>query len=963
MEEEIQGYFSECQEKTALHRKCIGKMKALQAKDPKQFFFSFVDCVDCILPYHKRETAVENVVVLIKNFCSFSNETYPLDDVFVSLLLAHLLEVIDVDDKGVRFRATQLIGEVINSMPEEFEFSEELWQALEPKLIARASDKAPAVRQAAAVALSRLQDPTNMTEGSVLYIYLHMLENDPAREVRRTVLTFMSASIKTTVAKMLSRSRDVSEIVRKMLYNTLQQKVPMRALITQQRVDLLADGLHDRSDIVRRNCTVMLQSWLEQCDSNPVKLLQALASTQNQDIAALALLRLLQADRTLSCADIDLNNLTAEQALYVRVYCQFLKQEKRDDELEELLTDLSTHCQVLQQTANKKSPFITQQLLRIACLMDMSDEAGRQRLVGCLNNMLEEGEVDLDCMKITVQLMRALFTNETEFNTAIAGIISAIVAPLEEEESDEARAQRVAAEKALLPLVAQIQELEAKKAALVGLEQFEAAALVKHEIEAGNKRVHELEKLCGGGKFADSNAWLRAVVIAGELLANSHKTLRDPALHGLLEHVIVPAMRQCENDQEVMTHALRCMGLYCLLDLEAAQKHLQMFINALEIGEGSVQPAVMKVLFDFIMLFGPDLADDDTLNVLIVGLSQFLREAGDKELRDIAVEGFAKLFTSDRVNNPKVFALLVLLFFSPATEDDHYLRQCLSVFFVGFAAMSPEHRDIVETAFEPTLTKLLKAPANTPLGEVEVTAVVKYFIYLTDPAMLANGSVGESLHGRIGLTIAREIIAGGAGEMRALCRLLSYLNIAKDDQISIKALCALGDDITTAVDKARDSVAKKLAVAFVESVAALDATPEAPLEEELLGTVRKTTETVVAQRAAVNASTRKTPRKPKRKLGARTAVPFNVDGEDAEEDEEAAEAETTALVAASAATTAVAKATKAKKATTARTRKPKAAAVDKENAEDENAEDAEPTVVEKVKPAARASRAKRTAKA
>jgi hypothetical protein len=61
-------------------------------------------------------------------------------------------------------------------------------------------------------------------------------------------------------------------------------------------------------------------------------------------------------------------------------------------------------------------------------------------------------------------------------------------------------------------------------------------------------------------------------------------------------------------------------------------------------------------------------------------------------------------------------------------------------------------------------------------------------------------SEGESLHAGLALTLMREILSGGAGELRGLCRMLTYLNLPRADQAAIKMLRALTD---TAVEVPR----------------------------------------------------------------------------------------------------------------------------------------------------------------
>lgn len=55
------------------------------------------------------------------------------------------------------------------------------------------------------------------------------------------------------------------------------------------------------------------------------------------------------------------------------------------------------------------------------------------------------------------------------------------------------------------------------------------------------------------------------------------------------------------------------------------------------------------------------------------------------ELRTVAAEGVAKLMFSGRLLSAKLLSRLILLWYSPMTEEDARLRHCLGVFFPLFA--------------------------------------------------------------------------------------------------------------------------------------------------------------------------------------------------------------------------------------------------------------------------------------
>lgn len=66
---------------------------------------------------------------------------------------------------------------------------------------------------------------------------------------------------------------------------------------------------------------------------------------------------------------------------------------------------------------------------------------------------------------------------------------------------------------------------------------------------------------------------------------------------------------------------------------------------------------------------------------------------------------------------------------------------------------------------------------------------------LTELCVARGREGGESLHGKIAITLAREILSGGAGELRSLCRLFAVLNIPRDDQRTIKMLRFILEDV------------------------------------------------------------------------------------------------------------------------------------------------------------------------
>jgi hypothetical protein len=73
---------------------------------------------------------------------------------------------------------------------------------------------------------------------------------------------------------------------------------------------------------------------------------------------------------------------------------------------------------------------------------------------------------------------------------------------------------------------------------------------------------------------------------------------------------------------------------------------------------------VLQTLFDLALLYGPApfaSADGEGLDAVLLKLRSYLRDGAPAALQEIAAEGFAKLFTADRLADPKVRRLICCL--------------------------------------------------------------------------------------------------------------------------------------------------------------------------------------------------------------------------------------------------------------------------------------------------------------
>jgi condensin complex subunit 3 len=78
-----------------------------------------------------------------------------------------------------------------------------------------------------------------------------------------------------------------------------------------------------------------------------------------------------------------------------------------------------------------------------------------------------------------------------------------------------------------------------------------------------------------------------------------------------------------------------------------------------------------------------------------------------------------------------ILSRLVIFLFHPLTDENSRLRQVLHVFFPFFASRDIANQQQLEAAFLPTIKTIQKAPCTSPLAEIDITMIVKFFVDLT----------------------------------------------------------------------------------------------------------------------------------------------------------------------------------------------------------------------------------------
>uniref|UniRef100_A0AAQ5ZP64 Nuclear condensin complex subunit 3 C-terminal domain-containing protein n=1 Tax=Amphiprion ocellaris TaxID=80972 RepID=A0AAQ5ZP64_AMPOC len=827
--------------------KLVASLKSRYNKleDKTLFHEEFVHYLKYAMIVYKREPTVENVIEFVARFAtSFQSppkteeeeqqqqdeeeeEEVEDDHPFLSFIFNFLLESHKANSHAVRFRVCQLINKLLGSMAENAQIDDDLFDNIHQAMLIRVTDKFPNVRIQAALAMTRLQQPRD-TDCPTINAYMLILENDTNAEVRRAVLSCIAMSPQT-LPKVLKRTRDIKENVRKLAYQVLAEKVHIKAFTIAQRVGLLQQGLHDNSEAVRDIvCSRLLPAWLRQLDGNVIKMLHRLDVENCADTALETLKAVFKSTPTEELLQhrveldnrklIPVDSLTCESVLYWRALCEFIKSkgDDGDEMLEQVLPDPATYADYLcgylkavpmlseEQRADfnqlelvMTKEFISQQLIHLIGCLDTNEEGGRKRVLAVLQEMLALPQTPSSLVFLLTEKLLALIPDDHRRIQTVAEIISDVREPITGtsqpvDEKDIRRQQVQLAE-------VKVRILEAKQTLedCIAAQEFNRAAELKDSItDLENHRNQILQEIAESNQPADKEirtekndpeTLLRCLTMCAELLKQmSIKTrIGKQNVEVIIFLQILPSIANAHP--AVRNMAVVCLGTCTLHSKELAKTHMVLLLQIAQLDEVKIRISALRAIIDLLLLFGFQLLSE-TAATQAAPPSQSPDKQEDEaavvsDLRTEAAEGLAKLMYTGRMSSTKMLSRLVLLWYNPVTEDDTRLRHCLGIFFQLYARESRAHQEVVEESFLPTVWTLMNAPATSPLAEVDINNVVELIVELTRPSALIKPSE-VCVHDYLAVRMCGEMLKDPtAPEVRLYAKTLSNLELSRDDTV------------------------------------------------------------------------------------------------------------------------------------------------------------------------------------
>ncbi|KAL4791566.1 nuclear condensing complex subunit [Aspergillus venezuelensis] len=746
----------------------------------KEFNTEVGRCVLRILSIKKTEPVGDRILRFLGNFLTHASEkdaeifgSDEEDDQntherptahLTTSLVALIVPLLSAKDKIVRFRTTQIIAHVVNSLDT---VDDELYHTLRQGLLKRIRDKEPSVRVQAVMGLARLagneedDDENDDTNAALVEKLIDIMQNDTGAEVRRTLLLNLPL-VPSTLPYLLERARDLDAPTRRALYSRLLPTLgDFRHLSLSMREKLLRWGLRDRDESVRKATgKLFYDRWVEDCagtnddpervgqrsEPNLSALLELLervdiVNTGEESGIAHEAMRSFWEGRpdyreAVLFDEAFWEGMTAESAFLLRSFNEFCRVENEGkydslaDEKIPVVTALAMYLhkymtELLQRKKLAKDAtdvnddetveieFIVEQLLHIAMTLDYSDEVGRRKMFTLLREALAVPELPQESTKLTVETLRCVCgpnaAAENEFCSVVLEAIAEVHDTIITEDSFVSAKSEIS-DDASSRHRSETPMSEDEKP----FNKEEAKAKVLKEIVVNMKCLHIA--LC------------MLQNVEGNLQANVN-------LVTMLNNLVVPAVRS--HEAPIRERGLECLGLCCLLDKTLAEENMTLFIHCFSKGHEPLQVTAIHILCDMLTshpaLLAPVTQPDKEIvtppafqKPLLKVFARALKPSSPTTVQTAAATALSKLmltgvFTPSAANIPQaiqeynqnaietLLQSLVVSFFHPRTRENPALRQSLAYFFPVYCHSRPDNTQHMRKITVPVIRTILNS--------------------------------------------------------------------------------------------------------------------------------------------------------------------------------------------------------------------------------------------------------------
>ncbi|KAA8564450.1 hypothetical protein EYC84_011385 [Monilinia fructicola] len=856
---QVSSIFRDSQRNTASHRKLVVNLRKIQEAccyeptskknktgaedfDEEEFTYEFTRCVLRVMPIKKSESVGEKAIRFIGLFLRHANEkdneltpaNEEDDGVLVetpstrltSHLMSTILPLLTAKEKFVRFRSTQLISHIINSLDS---IDDDLFQQLRHGLLRRIHDKEAMVRVQAVLGLGRLagneaegdaDESDDESSGGLLVKLLAVLQNDPSADVRRSLLINLPI-LPNTLPYLLERARDQDPATRRALYSRLLPALgDFRHLSLSMREKLLRWGLRDRDENVRKAAgRLFRERWIEDCMASAAAAAETAegeVSEENKAPNMEALLELLERIDVVNSGvengvaleamkgfwegrpdfrdavtfdDYFWDTLSAESVFMARSFNDFCRNDG-NSKYEALIEEKMPEVTKLAFYLHRYTAVLVEALKRIATQEEITEDVAEEedtveqefiveQLLHIARSLDYSDEVGRRKMFTLLRQHLAIPDLPEEVTKLTVEVLRGICAATPAGEKEFCSV--------VLEAVADVHDT------VMDEEDFEDA---EESFHSAKSDVSDDERPTKGGKkrapMTEEEEQEKAV---REIMVNM-KCLH--IVQSMLNNLVVPAVRS--HEAPVRERGLICIGLCSLLDKSLAEENLALFIHFFSKGHSALQITALQILTDMLNQHGAQLLESNPTILTKVYLKALKSGAKDPEVQAAATVAVAKLLLGRVITDASpaiddLLKTLVVLYFDPSTAHNQGVRQTLTYFLPVYCYSRAENQDRMRGVALDAMHKLFEAQDDDEDAEAEMVGlgtIGAHLVDWTDPRKcyvpgnqltLSDEATKKAVNGDVHLDFAMDILERLNSSMRleekkTLTPLLAKLHIS-----------------------------------------------------------------------------------------------------------------------------------------------------------------------------------------
>ncbi|MCJ1392930.1 hypothetical protein MMC18_005802 [Xylographa bjoerkii] len=696
-----------------------------------------------------------------------------------SHVLSEILPLLKAKEKTIRFRSTQIVSHIINSLDS---IDDEYYHLVRVGLLKRIRDKEAMVRVQAVLGLGRLagnegdeeqedEDSGSDDSSGLLEKLIEVLQNDPSADVRRSLLLNLPLT-PSTLPFLLERARDLDPPTRRALYSRLLPALgDFRHLSLSMREKLLRWGLRDRDENVRKaTARLFRERWIEDCagtripaegdapaESPPPSIDALLELLERIDVVnsgvengvALEALREFWSGRpdyrdAVSFNDPFWDQLSAERVFLARSFNDFCTQEedgKYSALVEEKMPEVTKLAFFIERYTNDlvnrirlinineraeeedtvEQEFIVEQLLHIAQTLDYSDEVGRRKMFALLRETLAIAELPDEITRLVIEVLRTVCGTNSAAEREFCGVVLEAVAEVHDTIVSE-DAMELGEDDSFHSARSEVTETTPTK------NQREKKLLSENGEQDEQKAIKEIL------------VNLKCLHIAQCMLQNVGDNLQENVhLVTMLNNLVVPAVRS--HEAPIRERGLLCLGLCCLLDKTLAEENLTLFLHCFSKGHDALQTTAIHILSD-ILTTHPTLltqsADPNLPKSIFKVFHKGLKAIHAPDVQAAATTALCKLMLTLVITDEDLLKQLVICFFEPATKENAAMRQALSYFLPVYCHSRRENMERMGRVLPGVLHALVGLEEELDEDEemVGMTVVTNMLVDWTDARKL-----------------------------------------------------------------------------------------------------------------------------------------------------------------------------------------------------------------------------------